>query len=74
MMTDLGCFVITEGHVSCSAVIITNYSIQLFFSGFCEFAFFFATQQRWPTSEVTPLRIQGCANFMHHHAFAADGH
>ena len=31
MMTDLGCFVITEGHVSCSAVIITNYSIQLFF-------------------------------------------
>ena len=43
-MTDLGCFVITEGHVSCSAVIITNYSIQLFFSGFCEFAFFFATQ------------------------------
>ena len=33
MMTDLGCFVITEGHVSCSAVIITNYSIQLFFQG-----------------------------------------
>ena len=67
MMTDLGCFVITEGHVSCSAVIITNYSIQLFFSGFCEFAFFFSSSssprnsvgqhQKWPHWEFKDVPI-----------------
>ena len=62
MMTDLGCFVITEGHVSCSAVIITNYSIQLF-SGFCEFALFFVFtqrnvgQQKWPHWEFKDVPI-----------------
>ena len=62
MMTDLGCFVITEGHVSCSAVIITNYSIQLF-SGFCEFVLFFVFtqrnvgQQKWPHWEFKDVPI-----------------